>query len=353
MEQLNPPAAARLAMVDVLDRDGRARQSLPVYRWPVRIGRALDNDLVLDDPGVAASHCQLAREEQKNQPPGQDAPLDNAPRVTLTVGDTRNGVLLEHRRILRGGQYPLASGQEWQMGQTRLRLRLADAALAPEQPVTQATGWSIATLALGVLALLGLTGLHSYLTSIAGEFVPSLAKELLTVSLMALAWSLAWSLASKMFRHRMLFWLHLAIASWAVVALELADYLLGGLSFAFSAPWLFKLRPELPWLMLAAVLYAHLALVLPRQRRGLAGITVALLAGLLGASLLMRHQETGRWLKPLYVASLPHPGLRLVKAQGVDDLLARMAEMEPILQAAARQEGNENAADAEELEIEE
>ena len=38
------------AVVDVLDRDGKARVTLPVQRWPVTVGRAVTCDIVLDDP---------------------------------------------------------------------------------------------------------------------------------------------------------------------------------------------------------------------------------------------------------------------------------------------------------------
>ena len=49
-----------LALIETLDRDGQPRQILRVSQWPVRIGRAIDCDLVLDDPHVAAHHATLA-----------------------------------------------------------------------------------------------------------------------------------------------------------------------------------------------------------------------------------------------------------------------------------------------------
>jgi hypothetical protein len=49
----------KLAVVEILDRDGHARQAVPVSRWPVTIGRAVDCDIVLDDPYVAAHHATL------------------------------------------------------------------------------------------------------------------------------------------------------------------------------------------------------------------------------------------------------------------------------------------------------
>ena len=48
-----------LALLEVLDRDGQVRQSYPVLEWPLRIGRALDNDVVLTEPHVAPHHATI------------------------------------------------------------------------------------------------------------------------------------------------------------------------------------------------------------------------------------------------------------------------------------------------------
>ena len=88
--------AVSLAVVDLLDRDGRARVTIGVRRWPVTVGRAVDCDVVLDDPHVAPHHAALSQE-------------DGA--VLLVVGETVNGVWLEKRRLAAG------------TGRGRLRIR--------------------------------------------------------------------------------------------------------------------------------------------------------------------------------------------------------------------------------------
>ena len=50
---------APLALVEAIDRDGLVRQAWRVERWPVSIGRALDNTVVLSDPHVAAHHASV------------------------------------------------------------------------------------------------------------------------------------------------------------------------------------------------------------------------------------------------------------------------------------------------------
>jgi hypothetical protein len=64
-----------LALLEIIDRDGHVRQSFPVLHWPFTVGRALDNDVVITDPHVAAMHLSIA-------------PTDAG--LGIAVGDTRN-----------------------------------------------------------------------------------------------------------------------------------------------------------------------------------------------------------------------------------------------------------------------
>ena len=48
-----------VAVLEVLDRDGSVRHSVSVPAWPLRVGRALNNDLVLDDRTHAPHHFSL------------------------------------------------------------------------------------------------------------------------------------------------------------------------------------------------------------------------------------------------------------------------------------------------------
>jgi pSer/pThr/pTyr-binding forkhead associated (FHA) protein len=54
---------SRIALLEVLDRDGHVKHYLPIGEWPVSVGRALDNDLVLDDAHVAPHHLRIAADE--------------------------------------------------------------------------------------------------------------------------------------------------------------------------------------------------------------------------------------------------------------------------------------------------
>ena len=50
-----------LGLIEAFDRHGALLARAPITRWPVTVGRALDCDLVLDDPFVAPRHLRIDR----------------------------------------------------------------------------------------------------------------------------------------------------------------------------------------------------------------------------------------------------------------------------------------------------
>ncbi|APW39515.1 hypothetical protein RD110_21735 [Rhodoferax koreense] len=147
-----PAGPGMLALIEVLDRSGAIVQQLPVWRWPVTVGRALTNDLVLADPHVAAEHLRV---EATSSPAGA--------RLAVEVLDTVNGVRHGHRRQARGSRFDWTDGDDISLGRLRLRVRLASAALAPEQVLTRLR-WRPVAATLGlVLAFAALTTWQSWL----------------------------------------------------------------------------------------------------------------------------------------------------------------------------------------------
>ena len=86
------PGFSRLALIELLERDGRVLRVLDVQAWPLRLGRALSNDFVIDDPHVAAHHATLS--------------LDDQGALELVVGDTLNGLQMDGRPLSAGQRAP-------------------------------------------------------------------------------------------------------------------------------------------------------------------------------------------------------------------------------------------------------
>ena len=182
-----PPLPAR-ALLEAIDRDGHVRQVWAIRHWPARIGRALDNDVVLTDPHVAPHHCRL------------DRPADGPLR--LETGETVNGVLVGTRRIGAGMAAELLPERDGEIelvaGRTRLRLRLAEAPLAPELPLATQTARRLRVVPTLVLAalLVGGVAFATYLDSDPDNFVRGLGNTLLAGLAVAALWCGAWALLS-------------------------------------------------------------------------------------------------------------------------------------------------------------
>jgi len=107
--------------IEVLSHHGDVTARVPVEGDEARIGRAFDNDVVVDDPHVAPHHVRIRR--------GEDGEL-----VAEDLG-TLNGLLPEHgaRRV---PTLALAKAPGFRIGRTTLRVRDARHPVAPERLLT-------------------------------------------------------------------------------------------------------------------------------------------------------------------------------------------------------------------------
>lgn len=339
---LGPPAAAAatprsgigvLAMVEATDRHGNVQARLLVTRWPVTVGRDLDADLVLDDIYVARQHVRLTQGA-----PGQ---------VHVQVLETENGVTLGRRHYARGSSFDWTAGQPLSMGRLHMRLRLADTPAAAEQRLPhgpgRATAWSLASLALALLVLLGQGWLKSTDTQ-------KLAQELPVLMIGALtglaAWAGLWALATKLFGAHPQFWRHVRIASLAYVASETLDFVAQVVAFAFSWENLGRFSYLLLILIAAIGVYRHLLVVAPQPRRGLAvGVALVLALGL-PTMLGLQWLKNKRLSNQLYMARLFPPDWRIASPVPVATFLQEAGSIEKRLAARLQDKRDEDAADA-------
>jgi hypothetical protein len=215
------------ALIEVLDRDGQVRQAIAVSHWPLRIGRALDNDVVLSDPHVAAQHLVIDADESG---------------LVLSVADTVNGVYWGHKRLRRGDRAPLpASGDaiELSAGRTRLRLRLPGHTLAPELAIAPASSLKrrAAPILLTMLVLIAGVLFNTYLANDPDGFTRAAGSTVLSVIAGAALWCAAWATLSKIFTRQAHFSWHLRVFLFGALALMVLGIVPPLLAFAFSWPW--------------------------------------------------------------------------------------------------------------------
>lgn len=321
-----PPAAA---VVELLGRDGRATLVQRVTGWPVRIGRSPACDIVLDDGHLAAAHAELHLAPEGG--------------VRLKLLDSRNGGHVGKQRLSSGDEAPLPASGFFQLAGCALRLRTSDDALAPEHLliVDKTRHWALVPLLL--ISMLFFQWVDRWSAVDPDARWVDYASPLLAPLAFVLGWAGLWSLASQLFQHRFPFTTHLRRALVVIVVLEVLEWALPAIAYAFSWPRLMALE-SLATPIGAAVLVAwHARLVWPGARRTLNGGIAALL--LLGLGLQVAGRQEQQYIfGPPYLASLPPPALRIAAPRPPEDLIESLKPLQAELARQARKD-NEGAGE--------
>ena len=285
-----------LIYVEVLDRHGEALVRHGVRSLPIRIGRAYDNDVILEDPYVAAHHAVVERS------PAGDLELADA--------GSRNGLYRAgaKRKLGRERVDPAA---RYRAGRTQFRIRTAGHSVVPElvDRAGARRDWAVALVAMLVAVFAVLLCVWSE-THQRTELAKLVAFPVLVV-LAIFVWAGSWGLAGRLLVGERRFGAHLAIAS--LVALGLfgvasADYL----AFALSLPGLLQLVVPAMGAVLAWGVWRHLALATRNAGRGAIVASVAIGAAIAGAVALVVHLERAEDPHAMaYLKAIKMPAARL------------------------------------------
>lgn len=332
---MSRPFNAPLALVDVMDGE-HVRQSFPVFAADggsvsLRIGRALDNDICLDDAHIAAEHALLSI----------DTHLAGA---QLTLLPSLNGALQGRRQFRAGEQLLWPADGLLQLGHTRLRLRHAAAALAPERHTLHAQAPRWLGLALLAAATLLVLVLDTWLGLVPGADWLAYAGPVLGVLGAAVLWAAFWALLSHQFQRRFPLLMHLRRVLVFLLVIGVADRLLPGLAFIASAPWLLVPTKLLPVFASVGLIYWHARDVWPRARFVLGMFLAGGLVMWLAMGWTRQEALQHRWREP-YVATLLPPYLRAAPLRSVDALMQDAAQLREPLADKAKIDADGNAVD--------
>lgn len=225
----------------------------------ILVGRGYGNDLILDDPYVAARHLRIFRDPTGGW-------------IAEDLGST-NGMLVGKQRLPRAS---LDHDQTVCIGQSYLRLRRASHGVAPER-VPQPAGRVLLTgLVLSGLVLAAMA-LTLWLSETAEPKLGRYLVPLLILPLVVLGWTGMWAILGRIFSGQARFESHLVIAAATVLISSLAET--GGKFLAFALSW-----PNVPtyqyivvWILGGAAIYAHLWVIGPSRRRLKGGLVAALM----------------------------------------------------------------------------
>ncbi|MSP41351.1 MAG: FHA domain-containing protein [Deltaproteobacteria bacterium] len=246
---------APLGYIETLDAKGQVIERHGIEAWPLNIGRAYSNQIILNDAFVCPMHLALALNEQG--------------KLLARDLDSVNG--LHDNADARISTLELQSGTQFRIGHTTLRYCSIDHPLAPtaldgREKVSRLVS-PYAAIAVGLLALV-MFGLESFMSSVARVKAINIISEPLPMIGTLLGWAGLWALASRIVVSRFHFPQHVTIAGSAVIGFTLLSLWAEWLEFFFPAlPVLWSAALFGSGLILAALVYGHLGFASPLRRR--------------------------------------------------------------------------------------
>jgi hypothetical protein len=229
--------------VEILSRQREVAERFRVAGPEVRIGRGYDNDVIVDDPYVAANHLRVFRDE--------DGQL-----VAEDMGSANGTFLNEAKgrleRFIIDGNHPI------RIGQTRLRIRdlnyavLRERIASPERPTLPI----VLAVVFGI-AVLGISTLRIWLGETAEPRASSYL-ALLTLIVIVLGWAGMWALLSRIFSGHSSFPRHVLIVLAGIFALLLYGEWAQFSAFSLTWPAVGIYEYVAVWSSLAAICFLHL-----------------------------------------------------------------------------------------------
>ena len=294
-------------VVELLDRTGSVIARHRCNELPVRLGRAYDNDVVVDDPFVAPTHVRIERR------------ADGA--LVARDTDTRNGIhtatsgrwSLWQRVGKRSKEIVLTPNTLVRAGHSTFRVRPIDHAVAPERRDTTAHAWEGLRPALVAVAMLGLLAMFNAWSSDTTTqenlvYETNLALVLGTM----VVWAGFWALLNRLFGGRARFGRHFLIGTIFLVASVATDLATDLLAYAFSLDWTSRFGSYLSLALLSIAVYFHVATITPLSLAFARRFAVAFALLAIGLFGMYRYSAEHQFGDSLYMSSLQWPAIRMV-----------------------------------------
>jgi hypothetical protein len=305
--------------IEILSRQREVAARFRIAASEVRIGRGYDNDVVIDDPYVAAQHLRVIRR-------------DDGSLVAQDVGSA-NGTFIDGSKT-RLSDFVVDGKQPIRIGQTYLRIRDVDHEVARELivPAERHVLPIILALVIGV-SILAIDALKIWLAQTSEPRASAYLTPLLTLAGSVLVWVGLWALLCRIFAGRSHFLRNLLIVLVGIAAFSLFDEFAQYAAFAWTRPEGLSYAYVAGWLIFAVVCFGHLREI-GRSRLWLkGGLVAALLAGGIGLQTLQQseaftdsgRQRTAHWLMP--------PMLRAVPVRNEDAFFAKIGSLKGELDA--------------------
>jgi hypothetical protein len=323
VEALNAENPAIGGVLELLDRHGRVEQRSILNAKGMRIGRAYDNDFILDDLHVSPHHAMITQSDG---------------HWLLRDLSSVNGIRVETARQ-RVGELVLDGEKLFTLGSSQLRYRPRNAFVPEALPLRErrhlqrGVAWALCA----PMACLAMFGLDARLDSYEAFGALKLLNAVMIPLVAMLLWAGVWALIGRLLVQRLHFTGHLAVISLGLLFATVFESATRIVAFAFG------FDGAVPWLLAAGmcatfvlILYGHLRLASRiRRRSALAAAVVfgALVAGAMQIKQLVYLQQFSA--RPRFTLTLAPPALRMTGAESTTAFYART----PALVSATEDDG--------------
>jgi hypothetical protein len=311
-------------VVEHLHRDGTVLARIAVSGSVFRIGRDLGNDLVLDDPHVAAHHAEL------------HIAADGS--AQLQDLGTRNGI--HPHRGKREPSYAVQADAPFRLGSSQIRIRNRALTLPPEVALSMRAMWPLAVLAL--ILVLGRGAWDIWLTDLRDK-PPSYVYELTAMAVALCVWSAMYALLGRLLSGVDRFFTHLLIACSAFLGATVLHILLQLLSFSASWLWPMRIAPYATVVIVALTVRAHLRVADPRHwpvlRWGVATVAALAIVVPVAQVWITHHRLTNVQV----LGAIEHPSLRLASPVGIPAFVDTTLELKVKADKARANNGDDNS----------
>ena len=211
-------------ILEILDRFGKVKERHKVDRFPLRVGRGYNNDIIVDDPYISPNHIELL--------------MDGDGHLLVADLKSENGLFSLHP-LQRHELLSIEDNQRIRIGHTDIRLR---------SPKFQIKDTFIDRVRPSQLHLLftNMVMLPVFWLLAAGVFLGfyyqqsfdeitfhHLLGQILPLFIFIVAWSCGWSIVSKVVTHKFYFSYHAILTSLIIVGFYIIEPLFEYVEFIY------------------------------------------------------------------------------------------------------------------------
>lgn len=270
-------------VVQLINRSGAVIATQKFNQDRIVLGRALDSDVILQDPHVDARHLVVEMDPATQRLAARDLSSLNG---TWRMEQSHHGV--PGRRKSRFTSSPFFSGQVFELGRTHVRICASSHEVAPALPMSrwESLGHSLAhwwVYSLLVALLIVLQIWDAYLSNPEADKLSQYALSALYPILAAVAFAGLWGFIGKNIRHDAKFPTHLSAALAAVLAVSAFEFIAPYWAFQFD---LWQWQGTLTAVFSALVVFA-LGVVTLSMATHLVGVVRTAVASVVPALLLI------------------------------------------------------------------